>query len=327
MLPGVISGHYRPEQAHIDLKQLSGSAGCEFIEASVKSIDAESQTIITNDDERIPYDLLSINTGSTQSNLIDANHCISIKPVDTFLRWLHDALPERLHKAQSELNLVVVGAGAAGVETALALKQRFQNQDINIHLVSSSGILNGFPPAIQRMMINELTSKGIRLHQNFRVASVNHSLLVSDDNKTLSYHQLILATSASPAPWLSSSKLTTDDRGFIVVNSHLQSVSHPNVFAVGDVASAGLAKCGVYAVRQAPTLHSNLANTLNNKPLHTFHPQQQFLSLLNCADGSAIASRGWFRAKGRFIWNWKDLLDRQFMSQFPLPSTDFISQK
>ena len=330
MLPGVISGHYTPEQAHIDLRQLASDSGCEFVEGSVSQLDSDAQIITTDQGENIPYDYLSINTGSTQTKLMDANHCLTIKPVHRFLHWLHHELPDRLNSHEPPFELMIVGAGAAGIETSMALKHRYNKKKINIHIISGSRILPGYPDNIQTMVQKELIKKGISVHQNFRVASIENQQLISDDNHRLPYHQLILATSASPAPWPSESQLTTDARGFILVNDHLQSISHPNVFAAGDIAtmvntdmvSKDMAKCGVYAVRQAPTLYTNLYNILSGKPLKPFHPQQQFLALLSCADGRAIASRNWFRAKGRMVWYWKDSIDRKFMDQFPSPDPD-----
>ena len=177
------------------------------------------------------------------------------------------------------------------------------------------------------MVQEELTNKGIQCHPDFRVNSIEHRCLKSAGGSTLDYDQLILATSASPASWSCESMLTTDSKGFVLVNDQLQSVSHNNVFAVGDIAAFSrlpLAKCGVYAVRQAPVLYENIRNTLQGRALVSFRPQQQFLALLSCADGRGIASRGWFRARGRLVWRWKDSIDRRFMAQFPKPASNFI---
>ncbi|OED41769.1 hypothetical protein ACH42_13125 [Endozoicomonas sp. (ex Bugula neritina AB1)] len=322
MLPGVISGHYTAEQAHIDLQQLAWDSGCDFIEGSVRQANPDTQTITTNTSETISYDILSINTGSTQSRLVEADHCLRIKPVHQFFHWLYREFPERLNTYSTPFELVVVGAGAAGIEVAIALKHRYKNKGVNVHIASGGSILPGYPASIQRSVLNELDKKNILIHRNFRATSVEAQHLISGSGEQLHYDQLILATPASPDLWPSESQLTTDVHGFIVVNDCLQSLSHPNVFAVGDVAtraSKELPKCGVMAVRQAPTLYANLRNSLSGAPLIPFRPQQHFLALLSCADGRAIASRGSFRAKGRLVWYWKDWIDKKFMHQFPLP--------
>ena len=327
MLPGVISGHYRPEEAFIDLAQLAKNSQCEFIEDSIAQLDADSQIIETAGGEQIEYDLLSINTGSVQSPVLEANHCLPIKPVNTFLSWLEQDFPERLQQTKA-FSLVVVGAGAAGVETIMALQHRFCGQPVALHLVTGQQVLSGFPAAVQRMVLQELNLKGIVCHPGFKVSEIEQENLISSGGERLSYDQLILATTASPSPWPAESALATDSRGFVLVNKQLRSTSHSQVFAVGDIASFAhepLAKCGVYAVREAPVLYENIKKTLQKKALLDFQPQRRFLVLLSCADGRAIASRGWFRARGQMIWRWKDYIDRRFMAQFPQPDSDFFN--
>ena len=326
MLPGVISGHYAPEEAYIDLRRLAGDSRCEFIESAMTGLDADRQVIFSKNGHEIAYDFLSVNTGSTQTPIINAKNCLSIKPVDGFLGWLQRDLPRRMN-GHSRFVLVVIGAGAAGVETAMALHHRLSGLKVELHLVSGHGVLPGYPDSVKKMVEEELRNKGIECHLNFRVTSIEDQCIKSTENKKLEYQQLILATSASPPDWPARSTLTTDSKGFILVDECLRSVSHGNVFAVGDIAAfapSQLAKCGVYAVRQMPVLYQNLKNSLVEQALVPYHPQQRFLALLSCADGRGIASRGWFRARGRIVWLWKDSIDRRFMAQFPRPESGFM---
>lgn len=322
MLPGVIAGNYHAEEAHIDLQILAEQSGCEFIEDRIIALDSDTKTLFSEKGQQYAYDLLSINTGSTQSKVIDANACISIKPIAPFLRWLTQELPQKLQEAQS-FNLVIIGAGAAGVEVALAIKKRFHPlKNLNIHIITASGVLSGHPEGVRKMVEEELARKSIHVHKQFKVSGIAQQELMSQQGERLNYDQLILATPATPAAWPGESTLASNSGGFIRVNEYLQSVSHDNVFACGDIAEftgSPLAKCGVYAVRQAPILHENLIRMLQSQPLKPFSPQKQFLSLLSCADGRAIASKGWFRAKGSMVWHWKDRIDRRFMAQFPMP--------
>ena len=302
------------------------ASGCEFIESAVASLDPDRQVILSEDGRRIDYDFLSINTGSTQTPVLDTKNCLSIKPVNRFLGWLQQELPTKVN-GHSRFSLVVIGAGAAGVETIMALHRRLSDLPVDLHLVSGQGVLPGYPASVKRMVEEELTNKGIHCHLNFRVTSIEERQIKSAENKQLEYHHLILATSAKPSGWPTESSLTTDSKGFILVNECLQSLSHSNVFAVGDIATfapSQLAKCGVYAVRQMPVLYQNLQNSLLDKTLVPYHPQQRFLALLSCADGRGIASRGWFRARGRMVWRWKDSIDRRFMAQFPKPESGFM---
>ena len=99
----------------------------------------------------------------------------------------------------------------------------------------------------------------------------------------------------------------------------MRSVSHPQVFAVGDCAewAEPLPKAGVYAVRMGPVLDHNLRAALGEGTPIAYAPQRRYLVLLATADGRAIASRGGFGAAGRWVWRWKDHIDRASSGALP----------
>jgi len=112
--------------------------------------------------------------------------------------------------------------------------------------------------------------------------------------------------------------LAVSERGFVHVDAQLRSLSHPEVFAVGDCAewATPLPKAGVYAVRMGPVLAHNLRAALGYGELQAYRPQSRFLVLLSTSDGRAIASRGALGAQGRWAWRWKDHIDRRFVDRF-----------
>ncbi len=94
---------------------------------------------------------------------------------------------------------------------------------------------------------------------------VESGAVITEDEHTIATDAALIATGASAAAWLRDTGLALDDLGFIAVNSHLQSISHPFVFAAGDVATlieTPRPKSGVYAVRAAPPLAHNLIAAL-----------------------------------------------------------------
>jgi NADH dehydrogenase FAD-containing subunit len=131
-----------------------------------------------------------------------------------------------------------------------------------------------------------------------------------------------LAVGAQAPGWLAGSGLALDDAGFVSVNSFQQSVSHRQVFAVGDVASrldAPHPRSGVYAVRAGPPLLANLRAALQGLPMQPYQPPVRTLNLISCGDRYAIAAWGPLHVEGRWVWNLKDRIDRGFVARYATP--------
>ena len=65
MLPGYIAGHYDFDAVHIDLRRLAEFAGARYFRDEVVGIDRSARSVLCRTRPALPYDLLSINIGST----------------------------------------------------------------------------------------------------------------------------------------------------------------------------------------------------------------------------------------------------------------------
>jgi selenide,water dikinase len=110
MLPGYISGHYSFDDVHIDLGRLAAFAKARFIRAEVTGLDRANQRVMLRGRPSVPYDLLSINTGSTPKvRQVDGAqaHTVPVKPIAHFnQRWLQ--LLERVRELHSRFTIAVV---------------------------------------------------------------------------------------------------------------------------------------------------------------------------------------------------------------------------
>lgn len=324
MLPGHIAGHYSHAQCHIDLETLCAGAGVTRIAASVGGIDPANRVAHCDRAPDQPFDVLSIDTGSTPvlEPIPGAQrHGIPVKPVAQFLeRW--SALRETAVKTASPLHIVLVGAGAAGVEVVLAMQHRFaiDGGRARFTLIGDGPtILGAHPPGVQRRFMKVLIARGIALRLNTPVERAEHGALLLRGGERLAADEIIWVTGAAAPAWPRAGGLQTDASGFIAVDAQLQSLSHPGIFAVGDIASmlhAPRPKSGVYAVRQGPPLTENLRRALRGQPLLEYHPQARALALISTGDRYAVASYGPFALAGAWVWRWKDYIDTAFMQRY-----------
>jgi selenide,water dikinase len=324
MLPGYIAGHYSHADCHIDLDAVCAQAGVTRIGASVGAVDFAARIARCSHAPDQPFDVLSIDTGSTPvlAPIPGAErHGIAVKPVAQFLD-LWAQLREAAGTAPRPLQVVVVGAGAAGVEVVLAMQHRIAGDGgrATFTLIGDGPtILGVHPRGVQQRFMAILQHQGISVRLDTAVERVAPGSLLLRGGERLAFDEVIWVTGAAAPAWPRASGLQTDAAGFIAVDTHLQSLSHPGVFAAGDIASmqdTPRPKSGVYAVRQGPPLTENLRRALRGEPLVEYHPQARALALISAGDRYAVASYGPFALSGAWVWRWKDRIDSAFMQRY-----------
>ena len=321
MLPGWMAGHYATEQVQIDLMPMIEAANVKLVKAHIVGIDANQKKVITSDQQHIVYDLLSVDVGSEiNSEWLElvGDKLLPVKPLDHFF----EAWPKVIEAAAQQMHytLVIVGGGAAGIELALSAQYALSQVSTNakVHLiVSKSGLLNAHAIGVQKRAHQFLKKAGVSVHQQ-KAVGTKHGVMLSDGT-TISADCVIAATGARAPVWLRTSGLALDIQGYILVDQFHRSVSHPEVFAAGDICArqdVSMARSGVHAVHAGPVLAKNLDATFSGTPLKAYKPRSKSLYLLACGERYAIASWGRFSAEGKWVWHWKDGIDRRFIKKF-----------
>ncbi len=321
MLPGWVAGHYTVGQTVIPLPALAQAARVQLIEGRIAGLDAGRRVATLADGREIGYDLLSLDTGPVMDR--DAipgarEHALFLRPVEHFVTLFEQVLDRAAKKA---LDVAVVGAGAGGVEIALALAWRLQQlgTGARVALVAGAeGPLPGFTPAVRAHASAALKARRVTVLP-FAAAELGAGFVRLDNGTRVACDVPLLAIGTSAPPWLRPSGLALDERGFVQTGPTLQSVSHPEVFAAGDVASrpdAPHPKSGVHAVRTGPPLALNLRRAVGGGELQPHRPQPRTLYLLATGPKHAIASWGPWSATGRWVWWWKDHIDRGFIRRY-----------
>jgi len=301
MLPGLIAGHYRLDEVQVDVAQLCARAYVEFMPGCIAALDPDRRQARLDDGTELGYDLASLNAGSlTDTSLAGAAQAVAVKPFEAFIEGLKKATLARV---------AVAGAGAAGTELAMALSYR----GAAVTLYSDKSTMS---PALAKRAARALRRSAVDFRPGMAVTAIEPGPVVIAGTSRQEFDVVVLATGAVSLPWVRGCGLAVDDEGFVLVHDTLQSVSHPEVFATGDCAALAEApdpKSGVYAVRHGAVLATNLRNAIAARALNTYEPRKRALLLLSCGRRCAIAERGGWTAEGRWVWRWKDWIDRRWI--------------
>ncbi len=336
MLPGVLAGQYSPEAMEIDLVRLCASAGARLIIGEVIGIDHEAQEIKFRDRPALSFDVLSIGIGSRPSfsgvSVADQNPLVAVKPMQTFLQRLKCRLEavEASENDSSPKKIVVVGGGIGSIEIAFCLEQRLRTDPATFGMsrhtpfemtviTGASKVGTGLLESTQNKISLIMESRGIKRIEGSRVSEINEDHLLLKSGDRVEADAVIWATSAVAPELLGKLDLETDQKGFLLTQSTLQTIGNQRIMAVGDsgtIVDANLAKAGVYAVRQGPVLWDNIKRAVSNRKLIKYSPQSGFLKLINTADGKTIAEYKGRTFHSGWCWKLKNRIDVKFMRMY-----------
>jgi selenide,water dikinase len=325
MLPGYIAGAYSAKDINIALGSLCVFAKARLICAQVTGIDPEENTVQLADRPSLRFDILSLNCGAEQAPVMGQG--IRVKPLNKFMpQW--SAIKKSMHaETDKQHSIAIIGAGAGGAELALAFRASLPAQTA-IHLVGptllpghGAGAVSQLKKVLSERKIAYVCDRLAAEETNSVDGTVN--LKLQSARNSIRADHVFWVTDVRAPQWLNATGIEQDERGFLRVDNRLRSLSHPHIFAAGDVAhlvAQERPKAGVYAVRAGPILADNLALAIQGLSLagsrSQFRPQRYHLNLIGCGDDTAIASWGPLATRGRIWWRLKQWIDEGFMRRF-----------
>ncbi len=232
-----------------------------FVEATVEHIDVERRLVRVVAPEgaihELPYDHLVVALGATTNMELvrGSEHARTFKTVADALQ-LRNHVIERLERADVEtdarrrqqlLSFVVVGGGLVGVELLAELTAfiddelryypQIRREDLAFHLFEAGPrLLHESTPFLGEYAGNVLRRRGAHLHTSTAVEAIEPGVIRWKDG-TIEADTIVLAAGIVPNAVASSTAVERDRRGRIVTDAAMRSVSHPNVWAVGDCAA------------------------------------------------------------------------------------------
>ncbi|MBP0457055.1 NAD(P)/FAD-dependent oxidoreductase [Streptomyces montanisoli] len=202
--------------------------------ATGTGVTGTASTAAATGTEELPYDTLVYALGSgwnTQGVPGTAEHAHEIASRPGALR-----LSERLAALDAGGTVVVVGAGLTGVEAATEIAET--RKDLDVALVARGELGDWLSPKGRGHLRKVCGRLGITVHEHTAVTGVEADRVTTADGESVPAAVTVWATGFAVHPIAEATPLETTGTGQIVVDATMRSVSHPDVYAVGDAAMA-----------------------------------------------------------------------------------------
>ncbi|WP_238012803.1 FAD-dependent oxidoreductase [Dactylosporangium sp. AC04546] len=220
------------ELKDLRIPDLLRGTGIELVTGWVTGIDPETRTVRVDDERIVRYDTLVYALGSvTDTRAVPGadDHAFTLDgPAEATV------LANRLAGGEHR-TVAVCGGGLTGIEAAAELAERHPGLDVVLLAREEPGA--AFGPAARRHLDHALRRLGVRVRADSDIVKVLPHGVELAGGETVAADVVLWVGGVRVAPLAAAAGLTVDDRGRIVTDAFLRSVSHPDVYAIGDAAA------------------------------------------------------------------------------------------
>jgi NADH dehydrogenase FAD-containing subunit len=217
--------------------EMFAGTGVELKLAKVTGVDVDRRTVAVldaNGAEELEYDTLvyALGSGWNDHGVPGvAEHAHEIAGRRGALR-----LRDRLAGLDAGQPVVVVGGGLTGLEAVTEIAEA--RPDLDVALVAR-GALGDWISDKGRGHLRKVFGKlGITVHEHADVTAVEADRVTTADGRTIRSAATVWTTGFAVHPIAKATTLEVTGTGQIVVDGTMRSVSHPDVYAIGDAAMA-----------------------------------------------------------------------------------------
>lgn len=272
------------QASSIPLSEIFSAKKIKVVHDTAKNLDRSSKSVITTSGKKLSYDVLIVSLGSV-TNFFGIKglkeHAFGIK-TNQEAQALRDHLHKQLQdELQPDINYVVIGGGATGVELAGALpgyiKHIMKNHGLPQRSVSVA-VVEAEKRLLPRMRVKysdalskRLKKLGIKLYLNQKVlAETANSLKMS--GKTLESETVVWTAGVTTNPFIASNKFSLSEHGKVVVNEFLQ--AEPDIYVIGDNADTKYSGMAQTAMHNGLFVANHLKRQASGKALEIYQPRR-----------------------------------------------------
>jgi NADH:ubiquinone reductase (H+-translocating) len=294
-------------------------ATVDVAKATVTAIDPATRTVTTSDGQTISGDYLVVAAGSRPNffhtpgaeehafPLYTVEHAKALRGRLIEIFEAADREPSRID--QGALNIVIVGAGPTGVETAGAIAdlinqvvpRAFHDLDAkraHIYLVDHGPVvLAAFSEKAHGYAAGVLEHNGIILQLATGVDEVTADRVTLSDGSQILTRTVVWAGGIQAPEIIGKSGLPQGRGARITVDADLTVEGFPGVYAIGDIANIpgtdghDLPQLGSVALQAGRWAADNIRADIAGKPRRPFHYKDKGIMAM-IGDGAAVAEMG-----------------------------------
>lgn len=320
MLAGYLQGRHEADALQIPLASLVERAHARLIEGDVEQVDVGRRAVVAKG-ETLPFDVCSFDLdcepGGSDTPGVRA-HAHALHPAARVIELR--ARVDALLASGRPVAIVVVGGGAEGVETALALRHRMDTHPAHGSVTVVEGgreLLPEHASPMRTLAFQVLRQGDVSVALGGRVTAVSPSGVSLDNGATIPADLVVWAADAGAPSLFRRSELPTDAQGMLSVDRSLRAVEGAPVFGAGHCVRVkdlrDLPVGGSNATRMARTLERSLRSALGKGRAGKFRPRRAPFTLLDAAGGRALVRWRGTHRHSRWAGRLKHMLDRRFM--------------
>ncbi|MFF9328210.1 NAD(P)/FAD-dependent oxidoreductase [Streptomyces sp. NPDC014776] len=219
------------------LADVFAGTGVRLHLARVTGVDPERRTVTVSGEDgdgELAYDTLLYALGSSVDHRGvpgAAEHAFDVTGRTSALR-----LRERLARLDAGGSVLVVGEGLTGIETAAEFAE--SRPDLSVALAARGEPGAWLSPKARRHLRECFDRLGVTVHEHTRVDAVEPGRAIAADGRSLPADVTVWSAGFAVHPLAAAAGLRVAETGRIAVDRTMRSLSHPDVYAIGDCAHA-----------------------------------------------------------------------------------------